>query len=169
MRVVAGEARGRRLVAPDGLDTRPTADRVREAVFNSLVSLDVVDDARVIDVFAGTGALGIEALSRGAAHATFVESARPALNALRQNLAACRFDGRSRVLPMDQARVVLEGFDLLLIDPPYRFDAWDDMFARIPSGMVVAEAGRAVTPPDGWVVVRQARYGKAWVTFAERS
>ena len=169
MRVVAGEARGRRLVAPDGLDTRPTADRVREAVFNSLVSLDVVDDAQVIDVFAGTGALGIEALSRGAAYATFVESARPALNALGTNLATCRFDDRSRVLAMDQARVLLAGFDLLLIDPPYRFDAWDDMFARIPSGFVVAEAGRAVTPPDGWVVVRRARYGKAWVTFAKRS
>ena len=87
MRIVAGSARGRKLAAPDGPDTRPTSDRVREAMFNALYSLDdVVADATVLDLFAGTGALGLEALSRGAAHAVFVERNPRALRALEQNI-----------------------------------------------------------------------------------
>ena len=92
MRVVAGELRGRRIDAPPGLDTRPTTDKVREAVFNALGSLDLIRDATVADLYAGSGALGIEALSRGAAHCTFVERDRTALRTLRGNLA----DARSR-------------------------------------------------------------------------
>lgn len=169
MRVVAGEARGRRLVAPAGTDTRPTADRVREAMFNSLDSLGVIDDAKVLDLFAGTGALGIEALSRGAAFATFVERSRPAVEAVRTNLAGCRFEARSRVIPADQANVELAGYDLVLADPPYGFAGWDDIFERATGAFVVAEASVAVTPPDGWSMVRQVRYGKTWVTFAQPS
>src|SRR5438105_4298652 len=90
MRVVAGTARGIRLVAPPGRDTRPTSDRVREATFNALGSLGAIEDARVVDLFAGTGALGIEALSRGAAHATFVERERAAIDTIERNLAAAR-------------------------------------------------------------------------------
>ena len=86
MRVVSGDLGGRKLVTPDGSDTRPTSDRVREAMFNSLFSLDAIEGARVLDAFAGSGALGIEALSRGALHATFVETGRDALAALRENL-----------------------------------------------------------------------------------
>ena len=86
MRVVAGDLRGRRIEAPPGHDTRPTTDKVREAIFNALGSLDLVRDARVADLFAGTGALGIEALSRGAAHCTFVERDRNVVRTLRGNL-----------------------------------------------------------------------------------
>ena len=86
MRVVSGQLRGRRLVSPEGRDTRPTTEKVREAVFNALGSLDLVDDAEVIDLYAGTGALGLEALSRGAARCTFVENDRAALEALRHNI-----------------------------------------------------------------------------------
>src|SRR5262249_58893941 len=103
MRVIAGALGGRRLVAPRGAATRPTSDRVREALFSALGD---VGGARVLDVFAGTGALGIEALSRGAEHATFVESARPALAALRANLAALGIEGLARVVPQPVARAV---------------------------------------------------------------
>ena len=95
MRVIAGEKGGRRLLAPPGHGTRPTSDRVREAAFSMLDSLGVLDGARVWDLFAGSGAMGIEALSRGAAHATFVEQAKGAVSATRANLAALGY-GSSR-------------------------------------------------------------------------
>src|SRR5262245_42765992 len=104
MRVVAGSLRGRRLVAPTGRDTRPTSDRVREAMFNALASLDLIVGADVIDLFAGSGALGIEALSRGARHCTFLEHARPALAALRVNLTALGLDEASTAIPMTVER-----------------------------------------------------------------
>lgn len=124
MRVIAGTARGRRLVAPKGRDVRPTSDRVKEAVFSSLQAHLL--DARVLDLFAGSGALGIEALSRGAAHATFVERANPALSAITRNLATADVADRATVvsgeLPAAVARV--EGpVDVVLIDPPYALDA----------------------------------------------
>lgn len=98
MRVVAGAARGRRLAAPPGAVTRPTPDRVREAVFNSLNSIGVLSGCRVLDLYAGTGAMGIEALSRGAAHAVFVERHPEALAALRSNLVATGLEGRAEVV-----------------------------------------------------------------------
>ena len=101
MRIVAGELRGRRLVAPGGGPTRPTTDKVREAVFNALASLDVVVDARVADLYAGSGALGIEALSRGAAHCTFVERDRGAVAAIDENIATLGLRERSRVIVGD--------------------------------------------------------------------
>ena len=94
---MAGDLRGRRIEAPPGFDTRPTTDKVREAVFNALVSRDLVRDARVADLFAGTGALGIEALSRGADHCTFVERDRNVVRTLRANIEQLGLTARSRV------------------------------------------------------------------------
>ena len=102
MRVVAGSARGRRLQTPPGLDVRPTTDRVREATFNALGSMGVVDGARVLDLFAGSGALGIEALSRGAEHVTFVDTSPRALEAVRANLAGCGLDDWRERIPHPQ-------------------------------------------------------------------
>jgi 16S rRNA (guanine966-N2)-methyltransferase len=122
MRVIAGRLGGRRLVAPRGMATRPTSDRVREALFSMLGD---VEGARVLDLYAGTGALGIEALSRGAARAVFVESARPALAALRENLTALGLEGCSRIVAQAAERAAPtlrapEGmFDLVFADPPY--------------------------------------------------
>ncbi len=148
MRVVAGSARGRRLEAPEGESTRPTGDRVREAVFNSLHSLGAVEDATVLDLFAGSGALGIEALSRGAAHATFVDTDRRAIGAIEANLAATGLAERATVLRADAdsvvARAVAEGrrWDLALLDPPYAFDGWADLLAVLPG----RPGGRRVGP-----------------------
>jgi 16S rRNA (guanine966-N2)-methyltransferase len=170
MRVVSGELRGRRIEAPPGTDTRPTTDKVREATFNALGSLDVVRDALVVDLFAGSGALGIEALSRGAAHCTFVERDRNALRTLRDNVDALDLDDRSRVVPGD-AMALARGIvaDLVLADPPYGFDQWPELLDRVSAPFVVAESGRELAPVDGWVVQRAKRYGRSWVTFLERA
>jgi 16S rRNA (guanine966-N2)-methyltransferase len=119
MRVIAGRLGGRRLVAPRGLATRPTTDRVREALFSAL---GPIGGALVLDLYAGTGALGIEAISRGAARAVFVESARPALAARRENLAALDLGAVTRVVAQPVAKALPSGegpFDLVFADPPY--------------------------------------------------
>jgi len=175
MRVVAGELRGRRIEAPPGLDTRPTTDIVREAVFNALNSLDLIRDATVADLYAGSGALGIEALSRGAAHCTFVERDRTALRTLRDNVVDLGLEDRSKVVPGDALVLgrALE-VDIVLADPPYDFDGWPELLASTKASFVVAEAGRPLDRLDpesirGWVVTRTRRYGRTWVTFFERS
>jgi len=148
---------------------------VREAVFNALNSLDLVRDATVADLFAGSGALGIEALSRGAARCTFVERDRTALRTLRDNIAELGLGDRSKVVPGDA--VVLGGaldVDIVLADPPYDFDRWPDLLAATKASFVVAEAGRPLDRLDpesipGWTATRTKRYGRTWVTFFERS
>jgi 16S rRNA (guanine966-N2)-methyltransferase len=173
MRIVGGTARGRTLVAPAGRRTRPTADRVREAVFNALWSRGALDGARVVDLFAGSGALGIEALSRGAAHATFVDSDRAARAAIARNLDTCGFADRADVVgaPVERFLDALDNtdgpFDLAFCDPPYAFDGWSSVLASHPAPLVVAEAGEPVSVPAGWSVVRESRYGAAWVGFLE--
>ncbi|HEY6534082.1 MAG TPA: 16S rRNA (guanine(966)-N(2))-methyltransferase RsmD [Acidimicrobiales bacterium] len=172
MRVVAGEARGRRLVTPEGRDTRPTLDRVREALFNALGSLDAVDGAQVLDLFAGSGALGIEALSRGAAHATFVDTDHAARRAIAQNLAATGLAGRAEVVAADAAQHLTrhaEGsgpaYDLVLLDPPYATadETWRALLEQVaavaPAGVVVVESDREVAAPEGWHALREKRYG----------
>ena len=125
MRIIAGEWRGRKLVAPKGDATRPTADRTRETLFSMLVSrLGSFEGLAVLDLFAGSGALGLEALSRGAAQAMFVENDRPALDAIRTNIASLGARGTSisgnSVMSLGPARA---SFDLILADPPYRTNA----------------------------------------------
>ena len=172
--MVAGELRGRRIESPPGSDTRPTTDKVREAVFNALGSLDLVRDADVADLFAGTGALGIEALSRGAAHCTFVERDRQAVRILRDNVERLGLGARSRIVAAD-ARSIVGQFevDLLLADPPYEFDGWVELLRVARAPFVVAEAGRSLESLDGleasgFQVIRSKRYGRTWVTFFER-
>jgi 16S rRNA (guanine(966)-N(2))-methyltransferase RsmD len=181
MRVIAGRLGGRRLTAPRGLATRPTTDRVREALFSSLAS---VEGARVLDLYAGTGALAIEALSRGAASAVLVETARPALAALRENLAALGLSGEASVLaePVGRAaaRLVAEGgapFDLVFADPPY--DDVDDALAALesllpalaPEARVVLEhASRRPPRPSSLLgLVRARQYGDTTLAFLQRA
>lgn len=169
MRVVAGTAGGRRLTAPAGTGTRPTTDRVREAVFNALGSLGAVDGASVLDGFAGSGALGIEALSRGAEVCTFVERDRSARVVVEANLAATGLDARARVIGDDVhehlARTA-ERFDLVLLDPPHAAADWERLLALVaarlaPDAVVVVEADRPVVGADDptWVVGREKAYG----------
>lgn len=172
MRVVAGSLRGRPIVAPEGSATRPTTDRVREATFNSLESFGAIDDAVVADLYAGSGALGIEALSRGARSCTFVERDRDALRAVRANVTKLGLDDRVTVIPGDVLSTIsaLRAVDLVLVDPPYGFTAWDRLFEVLPSvlapdAFVVLESDRPVPLPEGWEELRAKRYGRTWVTF----
>ena len=170
---MAGDLRGRRIEAPPGFDIRPTTDKVREAVFNALVSRDLVRDARVADLFAGTGALGIEALSRGADHCTFVERDRTVVRTLRANIEQLGLAERSRVLAADAlSQAPSIDVDLVLADPPYDFDAWPSLLTAVRAPFVVAEAGRPLESLDGlaeagWETTRSKRYGRTWVTFFE--
>jgi 16S rRNA (guanine966-N2)-methyltransferase len=174
VRVVAGSARGRRIDAPPGTDTRPTTDRVREAVFNALGSLGAVEGAVVVDLFAGSGALGIEALSRGAAQATFVEADRRAAAVIEENLATLDLAERAGVVrsPVERAIEALPGtIDLVLADPPYSFDGWADLLAALRAhlagdAVVVAESDRSLVLPAGWERVRERTYGGTVVLFA---
>lgn len=160
MRVIAGEFRGRRLTTPRGTGTRPTSDRVREATFNALGSMGAVEDAVVLDAFAGSGALGIEALSRGAARCVFVERDRDALAALRANLAACGLGADRAAVVVGDGRTHSTGtYDLALLDPPYAFDEWDDLLAPLDAAVAVCETTRALTPPPGWRLARSKAYG----------
>jgi 16S rRNA (guanine966-N2)-methyltransferase len=169
MRVVAGELGGRRLVGPEGRNTRPTTDRVREAMFNALGSAGLVEGAVVADLYAGSGAIGIEALSRRAARCTFVERDRIALRALDANIAALGLGDRAVVIRSDVIAVAptLDA-DIVLADPPYDFTAWDRLLGLVRSHIVVVESGRQVEPPAGWSVTRSKRYGRTWVVFLER-
>jgi 16S rRNA (guanine966-N2)-methyltransferase len=172
VRVVAGSARGRRLVAPAGPSTRPTADRVREATFNALGSLDAVEDAVVLDLFAGSGALGIEALSRGAASCTFVDSDPKAIAAVRANLEGTGLTG---AVVRDDARRWAGAhpgpWDLVLLDPPYALtDAeWADLLGVLDAEVVVVESDREVPLPAPWQVLRCKRYGGTVVLLARRA
>lgn len=171
MRVISGEFGGRRLVAPEGETTRPTTDKVRQAVFNSLESMGLIDDAVVADLFAGSGAMGIEALSRGAARCTFVERDRSALAALKVNLDALRLGDRATVVTSDVMAWVpaMRGVDLALVDPPYSFDAWPQLLALLQVDYVLCESAREVPAPDGWDTVRAKQYGRTAVTLLARA
>jgi len=175
--VIAGTCRGRRLVAPDGPSTRPTSDRVRESIFNSLSSMDAVVDAVVWDLFAGSGALGIEALSRGARHVTFVEDQAPAIRAITANLRSCGFEDRATVVRAD-ARSWSGGVgpagagrsgappDLVLADPPYSFQEWPQLLDRLPACLLVAESTAPLDLGPRWRLVRERAYGTTVVVFA---
>ena len=121
----------------------------------------------MVDLFAGSGALGIEALSRGAAHCTFVENDHRALAALRDNLETLGFDDRARVVAGDGPGFLRSGvaFDLVLLDPPYAFEDWDELLAAVPGAVVVIESDREVEVPDSWETHRVRRYGSTVVTL----
>lgn len=161
MRIVAGAWRGRQLAAPAGAATRPTADRVRQALFDRLMHAPwagraAVEGARVLDVFAGTGALGLEALSRGAAEAVFMERDRAALAVLRANVAACRAEARCRVLEADALRPPPGApCSLVFLDPPYGQGLTGPALAALrqagwiaEGALLLLEIGRDEAPPE---------------------
>ncbi len=174
MRIVRGSLGGRVLRAPHGADTRPTSEKVREAIFNILPD---VEGMQVLDLFAGSGALGIEALSRGAAHATFIDHAKPALGAIRGNLHELDLEARSTVLAGDAValaarHVPASPWQLVFVDPPYRSDlavrAVQTLAHLAPEAVIVIEHDRRNAPPDGLgslLRTDQRRYGDTLVSF----
>jgi 16S rRNA (guanine966-N2)-methyltransferase len=168
MRVVAGDLRGRRIESPVDDATRPTTDKVREAVFNSLTSLGAVEGAVVWDLFAGTGAMGIEALSRGAERCVFVENSKSALTVLRANIDALALGTRSRVVSGSAIGQSCDDADIVIADPPYGFDKWNELLDRLGKCLVVAESGGTLPSIDDWDVLRERKYGRTVVTFLRR-
>ncbi|MFV0497875.1 MAG: 16S rRNA (guanine(966)-N(2))-methyltransferase RsmD [Candidatus Fimivivens sp.] len=173
MRVITGTARGRKLVAPQGLDTRPTSDMAKEALF-SIIQFEVEGSA-VLDLFAGSGQLGIEALSRGARSAVFVDALREANQAIIQNLESTQLKENARVVMMDAAaflKTVHDPFDIALLDPPYNKELIDLLLPLLvpcmnPGGVIVCETERDKTLPETvgiFATRKEYRYGKAKLT-----
>jgi len=189
MRIIAGALRGRRLAAPPGEATRPTADRVRQALFDTLVHApwagpDAIAGARVLDAFAGTGALGLEALSRGAATATFFETNENSRRTLAANIAACGVEARARVLAADAARPprawpLGEACTLVFLDPPYGEEGLPGRATAAlasggwiaPGALIVLEAGASAKapfpaiPPEWASPLAERRHGAARLLF----
>ena len=174
-RIIAGAWGGRRLAAPKGMDTRPTSDRVREALFSSLESeLDGFDGLRVLDLFAGSGALGLEALSRGAAQADFVEADRKAAAIIKRNIAELGVaPSRARVHVSAAERFVgqvTEGFDLVFLDPPYKLPTEQvaAVVDALPAGGLIVVERSSRDPfawPSGRSGLRERRYGETTLWY----
>jgi 16S rRNA (guanine966-N2)-methyltransferase len=178
VRVIGGEFKGRKLLAPQGGKIRPTSDRVREAIFDILGPVWTFQ--RVLDLFAGTGSLGIEALSRGAQEAVFVEQGKGALRVLQGNLKALGLKSRSWIIPLTTKRGIGvlgekgEVFDLIFMDPPYGKALVRETLEEIARGGILATAGVIVAehssrdeilPPFGLALSQRRRYGDTTVSF----
>jgi 16S rRNA (guanine966-N2)-methyltransferase len=181
MRIVGGQHRGRTLAAPRSRDIRPTADRLRESLFNILVHAhgDPVTSARVLDLFAGTGALGIEAISRGAAFTLFVDDGAEARALLRENVATLGLGGVTRIFRRDATKLgpayPLEPFSLIFLDPPYGRGLAERALVSAREGgwftsdalIVVEETAdpAAFKPPDGFAELDRRRYDDSELIF----
>ena len=179
MRVISGIARGRRLKELPGLETRPTTDKVKESLF-SIIQFEI-EGRRVLDLFGGTGQLGIEALSRGAEHCTLVDRRREAAALIRENLALCGLADRARVVQGEALAFLAscaERFDLIFLDPPYQTSLLPQCLEKITGfdilrehGIIVceSEAGRQLPPVEApYVWGREYRYGKIKLTVCRR-
>lgn len=185
MRIVGGKFKGRPLAAPKGRSTRPTSDRAREAMFNVLAHAKwapAIDGARVIDLFAGSGGLGLEAMSRGAAFCLFVETEAAARGAIRDNIDALQLFGHTRLHRRDATALgekpsnLGAPFDIAFLDPPYGKGLGENALARLVEGgwlsaeaIAVLEVGADENPEaPGWNIAAEKLYGAAKVLFLER-
>jgi len=171
LRVISGSARGKKLECPEGIDIRPTLDRVKESVFN-MIAFDIAD-ATVLDLFSGSGALGIEALSRGACHCVFVDKSSQSIDATRKNIEATRFGDASCVINADSIDFIKKTgktFDIIFIDPPYESELYESSLRAIKDsgilsddGFIVLEYDVNTTPPfktSGFEIVKDKKYGR---------
>jgi 16S rRNA (guanine966-N2)-methyltransferase len=187
IKVIGGKHRGRAIATPEGDSTRPTSNRARESLFNILAhaswradGLSPLVDARVLDGFAGSGALGIEALSRGAAHATFLDNDMTAIKLIGENLRKLGETGAAKVIRADvvQPPPTREGCDLLFLDPPYRSGKAGPALAALdaagwikPGAIATVEVGNTedVIPPPGFEAIDERRYGAAKIVILRRT
>lgn len=184
MRLIAGEAKGRRLQVPRGLRVRPSGARLRESAFGILDHRDAISGRRVLDLFAGTGSLGLEALSRGASHLTAVEVDRAVARVLAQNAAVCGFGDRLdlRIEAVRDALTRLSGqvppFDLVFVDPPYRKGLIPDVLRDLLRLRLMADGARvllecardeAVESPEGYDLEVERRCGDSRLTLLRRA
>ena len=179
MRIITGTLKGRRLVAPKGLSLRPTSDRVKESMFNILGN--ELKGKTILDLFAGTGNLGIEALSRGAERVTFVEKDGEAIKLIKKNLIACKMEGRADLLRKDVNQAIgylkekEERFDLIFMDPPYEKRLIQRTIDRLASERIHADGSILVIEhnkreplpglPESWDLTQQRRIGETVLSF----
>lgn len=181
MRVIAGKAKGRRLATPKANAIRPVLDQVKEAIFNILFD---VTDLAILDLFAGTGAMGIEAISRGAQHCTFVDSSKEAMKLIGKNIQRCQFAAEANVLPMTVAKALhlltAQGkqFDLIFVDPPYEKHYVNKTLRRLAQSPLLHEGTRVlvehhpkelIQEMEGLTLTDQRKYGQTLVSFFKRS
>ncbi len=178
MRVITGSARGRRLIAPDGLDVRPTTDKVKEGIFSALQF--ELENTYVLDLFAGSGQMGIEALSRGASRCVFVDSSQRSIRAINENLRTTKLENYSEVINRDSYDYIkhtARSFDIIILDPPYRYNHIDNIlpFAAAKlndGGFIVCEYEKEADEPavpEGLVLRKTYKYGKISVTILCKS
>jgi 16S rRNA (guanine966-N2)-methyltransferase len=176
VRVIGGTARGRALKAPSSSIVRPTSGRAREAIFDALASITSLDGATVLDLFCGSGALGIEALSRGALSATFVDNDRDALfvaekNLLSTGLAQPGTGATARLFRRDAITYLANSgrFDVAFIDPPYKYEGWAKIFRHLNAEIAVCESNGSIEPEGSYELYRAYRYGGTLVHIVQRS
>ena len=172
MRVISGTARNKPLLSVDGMDTRPTIDRVKEGVYSSIQF--IVPGAKVLDLFSGTGQMGIEALSRGATFGVFVDAAPKAVDVTTKNLKSCGLFDKARVANMsaqDFLRTTRDSFDIVFLDPPYNMGILDEILPKVceilsENGIIIAESELGWKPAEieGLKLKKQYKYGKVLVS-----
>ena len=180
MRIISGEAGGRKLREPKGMDTRPTTDKVKESLFN-IIQFEL-EGRRVLDLYAGTGQLGLEALSRGAEHCTFVDQRKEAATLVKENIRLCRFEDRSQAVQGEALSFLAacrEKFDVVFLDPPYQSGLLEESLKLLTQfdilrehGIIVCESGTdwsapTLTPP--YEAGREYRYGQIKLTVCRRA
>lgn len=179
MRIITGDFKGRRLEMPEGRDIRPTTEKVKEAIFSIIAGN--VPGAVCVDLFAGTGNLGLEALSRGAEKCYFADNSRESLNLIKRNIAMCKAEEWSVVIPGDFERVLTrlgergEKIDIFFLDPPYREGLYEKCFELIreydllaEEGIIIAEHGEREPLPEeieGYIVLKERNYGSIAITI----
>lgn len=178
MRVITGTARGRKLNAPEGLDVRPTTDKVKEAVFSAIQF--EIPETYVLDLFAGSGQMGIEALSRGASRAVFVDSSQRAVRCINDNIRTVGFQRQSEVITRDSydyIKLTRNMFDIIILDPPYRHNHIDNILPfvaeKVKDGGIIiceyeADAGEPAVP-EGFILRKTYHYGKINVSILCKS
>ncbi len=177
MRVITGTARGRRLITPNGLDTRPTSDKVKEGLF-SAIQFDI-EGRRILDLFAGSGQMGIEAISRGAEDATFVDSSKAAIYTIEENLRSCGFKDKAKVYNTDYKSFLASNkntFDIVFLDPPYKAGILEDAIKGVipylsDYAIIIAEHPTDLALDDeicGFTATKKYKYSKIAATVYKR-
>lgn len=180
MRVISGKVRGLKLECPQGIETRPTLDRVKEAIFSMLLPYTV--DSSVLDLYAGSGALGIEALSRGASNSVFIDNSEVACNCIKHNLSNAKFESQSIVLKTSAENFLKstdQKFDIIFLDPPYSKNMYSDILRLIRDYKVLLDDGIILVEWDyeiglandlsNFVVVKEKKYGRVGVSVLKWS
>jgi len=174
MRIISGQFKGRKLKTLEGMNTRPTADRVKEALFNILGNKTY--DAKILDLFAGSGALGLEALSRGASYCTFVDSSKDAISIIKENIKLCKQEENSKVINKDYVealRLLKDKFDIIFVDPPYSKGIELTVLKNIKEilsddGIIVIETDKSDILDDeinGFLKYDTRKYGRTIISF----